>query len=305
MLPREPVRNPGLGYLYIPPFRVQGISVAGEQSVVQVPELDVTFDIGSCPKAVLASPIVALTHGHMDHAAGLAYYFSQRNFQGMGPGTVVCHPDLRQPLDNVMQAWVGVEAQRTPYELIALDHDEQHLIKPAHLLRAFHTNHTVPSMGYVVVESRSKLRDEFVGLPQEKLKQLKQDGTEITRRLEVPLVCYTGDTAWGKHFERDDVLHAKVLITECTFLEPGHRSRANVGKHLHLNHILQLLEASTAEAIVLTHLSRRTNMRDVRAAIAKAVPEDQQERLLLLMDHRTNRQRFERQLAEAEAAENT
>jgi len=304
MLPREPVRNPGLGFLYLPPFRVQGISVAGEQSVVQCPELDVTFDIGSCPKAVLASPLVALTHGHMDHAAALAYYFSQRNFQGMGAGAAVCHPDLKPALENVMKAWVAVEAQRTPHEIIALDHDQQHPIKPAHFLRAFHTNHTVPSMGYVVVEQRSKLRDEYVGLPQEKLKELKQAGTEITRQLAVPLVCYTGDTAWGKHFERDDVLHAKVLITECTFLEPGHRSRANVGKHLHLNHIVQLLEASSAEHIVLTHLSRRTNMRDVRNAIHKAVPEDQLHRLHLLMDHRTNRQRYEKQLAEAQASEN-
>ncbi|MEM9252228.1 MAG: hypothetical protein AAGB29_07735, partial [Planctomycetota bacterium] len=113
------------------------------------------------------------------------------------------------------------------------------------------------------------------------------------------------DTAWGKHFDRDDVLHAKVLITECTFTEPGHRSRANVGKHLHLNHILQLLEASTAEAIVLTHLSRRTNMREVHQAIDRVVPDDQRHRLLMLMDHRNNRQRYERQVAEAEAGENT
>jgi ribonuclease Z len=300
MLPREPVRNPGLGFLYLPPFRVQGTSVAGEQSVVQVPELDVTFDIGSCPKAVLASPIVALTHGHMDHAAAMAYYFSQRHFQGMGQGTVVCHPDLKKPLDDIMNAWVGVEAQRTPHEIVPLDHDQQHPIKSAHYLRAFHTHHTVPSTGFVVVESRSKLREEYVGLPQEKLKALKQAGTEITRRLEVPLVCYTGDTAWGRHFEREDVLAAKVLITECTFLEPGHRNRANVGKHLHLNHIVQLLEASSAEHVVLTHLSRRTNMRDARHAIRQAVPEDQMHRLHLLMDHRTNRQRYERQLADAE-----
>src|SRR6185369_3322405 len=87
--PREPVREPLPGFLVVPPFRVQGVSIAGEETVVQVPELDVCFDIGRCPRLALSSNFVALTHGHMDHAAGIAYYFSQRNFQGMGEGTII------------------------------------------------------------------------------------------------------------------------------------------------------------------------------------------------------------------------
>ena len=90
-----------------PPYRVQGLSVAGEETVIQVPELDVCFDIGLCPRPALASPYVALTHGHMDHAAGLAYYYSQRHFQGMGVGTVVCHMALAQAVENMMNSLGG------------------------------------------------------------------------------------------------------------------------------------------------------------------------------------------------------
>ncbi|NBD34640.1 MAG: hypothetical protein GVY30_01420, partial [Chloroflexi bacterium] len=264
MLPKEPARRPQLGYLYVHPFRVQGLSVAGEESVVQVPELDVTFDIGLCPRAVLPSPYVALTHGHMDHAAGLAYYLSQRYFQGMGAGTVVCHPKLAPAIEALMDAWVGVEAQKTPYNLKPLEHDQQFEIKPHTMLRAFETRHTVPSMGYCVVEYRSKLDPQYAGLTQEQLVELKQQGTAITQLHEIPLVCYTGDTAWGPHFEREDVLQARILITECTFLEDEHRDKAPIGKHLHLDHIVELCERSSAQAIVLTHLSRRTHMGQVR-----------------------------------------
>ena len=102
MIPKAPQRRPQLGYLVFPPLRVQGLSIAGEESVVQAPEMDVCFDIGRCPRAALASKYVALTHGHMDHAAGLAYYYSQRNFQGMGVGTVICPPALEQPIHNLM-----------------------------------------------------------------------------------------------------------------------------------------------------------------------------------------------------------
>lgn len=303
MIPREPPRCPQLGFLYAPPYRIQGLSIAGEQSAVQVPELDLCFDIGLCPRPVLSSNYVALTHGHMDHAAGIAYYFSQRHFQGMGTGTCVCHPALERPLQNVMNAWVEVESQRTPHYILALPPDAEIEVKNNLYLRAFETLHTVPSNGYVVIERRNKLRPEFTDRTQEQLMQLKASGTEITHVLEIPLICYTGDTMWGKHFDRPDVLAARVLITECTFLEAGHRDRANVGKHLHLDHIVRLLERSSADAIILTHLSRRTHLNEARQAIDKAIRPEDRERVLVLMDSRSNRQRYEMQLAEAQRLE--
>ncbi|MGH7176818.1 MAG: MBL fold metallo-hydrolase, partial [Tepidisphaeraceae bacterium] len=69
-------------------LHVIGYSVAGEETVVQVPELNVCFDIGRAPHFALTSDIICLTHGHMDHVAGLGYYLSQRHFQGMKPGTI-------------------------------------------------------------------------------------------------------------------------------------------------------------------------------------------------------------------------
>ena len=301
MIPRQPPRSPQFGFLYLPPYRVQGVSIAGEQSFVQVPELDVCFDIGACPKPVLSSNFVALSHGHMDHSAAFAYYFSQRYFQDIGVGTIICHADSAEPIRNIMNAWVDLEAQRTPYNLIALSPDEQTEVKPNVYLRGIETRHTVPSLGYVAIERRSKLRPEFAETPQEKLVELKKQGTDITQTHEIPLVCYTGDTMWGEHFEREDVLNAKVLITECTFLEPGHRDRASVGKHLHLDDIVALLERSSAEAVVLTHLSRRTHIKTVRETLDAVIPAEHRDRVFVLMDNRANRQRYEQQKADAEA----
>ncbi len=301
MIPNPPSRRPQLGFVYVHPYRIQGISIAGEETFVQVPELGVCFDIGRAPRSALSSDFVALSHGHMDHSAGLAYYFSQRHFQGVGTGTVLCHPSLEKPIHNVMNAWIDLEAQRTPYNVIALEPDQQHEIKNNIMLRAFATRHTVPSLGYVAIELRSKLREEYIGLAQPKLVELKKQGVEITKINEIPLVCFTGDTMWGDHFDRPDVLNAKVLITECTFLDPEHRDRADVGKHLHLEHIVRLMEASKAEAVILTHLSRRTHIVEARRMIYDAVPKEHHDRLLVLMDSRSNRARYEQQIGEAEA----
>ncbi len=301
MIPNPPPRHPQLGFLYIHPYRIQGVSIAGEETFVQVPELGVCFDIGRAPRAALTSDFVALSHGHMDHSAGLAYYFSQRSFQGIGTGSVICHPHLEKPIRGVMTAWTELEAQRTPYNVIPLEPDQEHQIKNNIVLRAFATKHTVPSLGYVAVEKRSKLKSEFVGLEQPKLVELKKQGVEITQVNDIPLVCFTGDTMWGEHFDRPDVLGAKILITECTFLEPDHRDRAGIGKHLHLDHIAQLMEKSQAEAVILTHLSRRTHITEARRVINEAIPAKHHDRLFILMDNKTNRQRYESQLAEAEA----
>ena len=299
MIPSPPPRPPQTGFLYVHPLRIQGYSIAGEETAVQVPELGVCFDIGRCPRLALTSPFVALSHGHMDHVAGLGYYFSQRHFQGMEVGRVICHRHLEEPIHGLMKAWTELEGQRTPYRVLPLAPDEELEIKNHIHLRGFATAHTVPSLGFVVLERRSKLRTDLVGLPQERLLELKKNGETITRVLEVPLVCYTGDTCMGEHFDRPDVLAAKILITECTFLESGHRHRASVGKHLHLDDILELLERSQAETVILTHLSRRTHIAAARAQLDESVPSRHRDRVLLLMDSKSNRFRYEQQEQEA------
>lgn len=300
MIPRQPPRRPQMGFLFIPPFRIQGLSVAGEETVVHVPELDVVFDIGLCPRPVLAAKYVALSHGHMDHAAAISYYFSQRHFQGMGVGNVICHPALADPIHNVMKAWIDLERQRTPYQVIAVKADEEVEVKNNHFLRAFETAHTAPSLGFVMIERRSKLRPELTGLPQEHLVELKQKGQQITQTIDVPRICYLGDTMWGPHFDRPDVLESEILITECTFTSPADRDRASVGKHLHLSDIIKLLKQTKAKAVVLTHLSRRSTLTSAWKQIELSIPEEDRQRLYILMDHRTNRNRYEQQQQKAE-----
>ena len=54
MLPKPPPRDPSLGFLYLPPYRLFGESIAGETTCLQIPELDLGFDMGAySPRPIL------------------------------------------------------------------------------------------------------------------------------------------------------------------------------------------------------------------------------------------------------------
>lgn len=299
MLPKPPPRDHQLGFLYIPPYRIIGTSIAGEATAIHVPELDLGFDIGVCPRPMLASRFVAVSHGHMDHIGGLAYFFSQRHFQGMGTGTVVCDAKMVPAIQKMMAGYVDLERQNTPFELVGLEPEQTVEIKNNIHLRAFSVEHTVPTLGYVVVEKRSKLRPDLIGLPQEKLMELKDRGEQITRILEIPLIAYVMDTGPGPHLVREDVRKSQILITECTFFEGDHKDRAKIGMHLHVDDLAEWMRVVECQRVVLGHISRRTNLLFARQELAKKIPREKLEKIEILMDHRYNKARYERQQIDA------
>ncbi|MFA9480104.1 MBL fold metallo-hydrolase [Phycisphaerales bacterium AB-hyl4] len=279
-----PTGHPVMAKLRLEPFRIQGLSVAGEHTIVQVPELELCFDMGLCPRETLVSKTIAISHGHIDHVAGLSYYLCQRQRMNLGPARLVCHPNLEAPLRDLVQASAALDAHQADVNITPLKHDDELHLHDALHLRAFETRHTVPSLGYVVYERRKRLRKEVAHLPFERLEALQARGEPVMERHNAPLLCYTGDTDWGPHFQRSDVQRAKVLITECTFLQASHREHARRGQHLHLDHIVSLLEMVQAKTVVLTHLPRQLPMDRVRRLLAHAIPARHRERVVVLMD---------------------
>ena len=264
---------------------VIGYSVAGEESVVQIPELDVCFDIGRAPYFALTSNLLCLTHGHMDHLAGLAYYLSQRHFQGMKVPTILLPQSLVNPVDQMLRCWRGIERQNTPYQLVGMAPDTAHQLRKDFIVRAVETHHGGNSLGYVLVSVREKLKQEFFGRPGQELAALRKSGVEIQYRLEVPLVAYLGDTAYGKVFDNPDVQNAEILLTECTFYEKDHKARAKAGRHLHVDQFVELVLPNLKnQQIIITHVSRRTGVRKAKAILRKRIGDERMKNILFLMD---------------------
>lgn len=300
--PREflkPLRyNPPMSYQPVDfrcaGIRLVGLSLAGEESYVAAPELNLCFDIGRAPHEITAIDNILLSHGHMDHSAGVAYYFAQRTFVDNAPGTVFAPAGIVDPLCELVRIWADIDG-REPRGIVrpAVPGERIELRRDLHVL-PFTVNHAtrrrdrvlVEALGFSVLEIRHKLRPEFDGLSAAQLVDLKRRGAEITRRVEVPLLSYCGDTAPGDFLDLPHVRDSKVLLLECTFVESDHADRARAGNHMHAADLKQVLPRLRNERIVLTHLSRRTSLRDARRLLEQEVGAEHLARVEFLMDAR-------------------
>ncbi len=267
-------------------IKVLGYSVAGEETVVAAPELNVCFDVGKAPAEMLAIDHVLLTHGHMDHAAGLAYYFSQRNFVGNSPGCVCAPHELVPPIRDLMRVWGRIEGHESPAKIVGMAPGDSFEIRRGLLARAFEINHRVPALGFAVVDVRHKLKPELADRSGPELVALKKQGLQIEDIIEVPLIAFCGDTAEGSWCGLDMVRRAKVLVLECSFFDADHVRRAREGYHLHVRDVARILGKMENEQFLLHHVSRRTYLREAREILAKLLPPEVMSRVTFLMDRR-------------------
>ncbi len=268
-----------------------GTSVAGVETVVAAPELNLCFDVGRAPSEVVPIDTVCLTHGHMDHAAGIAYYLSQRGFIGNPPGRIILPRSLAQPVQALMAVWADIEGHHSPGEIIGVEPNQDVPIRRDLIVRPFAVHHGGDALGYAAVQARHKLKPEYHGLSGPQLVELKKKGVEIERWVEVPLIAYCGDTALGAFLRQSCVRDAKVLIVECTFFEAEHVSRARAGRHLHVGDLPQLMEQVRCPNVVLIHLSQRTDIRAARRILVESLPEADLARITFLMERTTRGRR--------------
>ena len=142
------------------------------------------------------------------------------------------------------------------------------LVKP---LRNGHVpveEHIIKSLGYMVVQTRKKLRPEFAHLSGEQLRQLAEQQGRDSFSMEVRenLFGYSGDTPVEDGAKWDNT---RILIHEATFLDNGEpvKSRDYGNKHSCLEEVIEMVSSIHIGQLILGHFSSRYSPEEIDRAI--------------------------------------
>ena len=263
---------------------LEGKSSSAVATYIRVKELDLVFDLGRCPMSFIGVGNVFISHFHLDHYWGLPIYISHRLLSGIPPGNIYVPSRRSKQFMQIVDMISALDMGGSwAYQINLVEAGEairfrQNLI--AHILPG---DHRVPSVSYLICEIRKKLKPEFQHLSGRDIAALKHSGVEITSEVQLPLIAYLGDTRSIPIDAHPLLKQCKVLICECTFILPEHRSRAKKTMHLHLEMLPPLLAEIESEHIVLMHFSRRYTPELIRQTVYNYLPPQERSRVQLFL----------------------
>lgn len=264
-------------------LRLKAIGLGGIESCYILLDFGIAFDFGRCPEELIDIDRIFLTHGHLDHASGLPYYFSQRSLKHRLPGQVYVPYPLYEPLKQILKLWHEIEDFSYEINLIPLREYEKVEIQKNYYILAIPAKHRIFAYGYVLIKEVQKLKKEYIGLPGTKIKELKEQNSPIFEVLEIPLFCFSGDTTIEFVLEHPIVQEAEILLLECTYIDEVRPvARAREWGHIHLDEIVSHAHVFKNKKLVLTHFSKRYSRKKIQEIVEKKLPQELKERVVLL-----------------------
>jgi len=257
------------------PYTVRGVSVGGVYTSIQVPELDLLFDVGIAPRSVASSADLLISHAHADHIGALPTLLGIRGLMRHGPLRIFLPEEIVAETRHALDAMSRLQRYELAVELVGMAPDAEHLLRGDLWVKAFRTTHPVPSLGYLVMRRVNKLRPELLDLPGEEIRRRREAGDADTFYVDERLeLAYVTDTLATVIDEVPAITRAKVLVLECSFLDDRKsREASRAGCHIHLDDLIPRAECFHNEHVVLMHFSQIYRPDEVREILDERCPE--------------------------------
>jgi ribonuclease Z len=240
------------------PYSVRGISVGGVYTSLAVPELGIVFDAGASPRSSCAIDTILLSHGHADHVGALPAFLGIRALSGKTrPPRVVMPAEIVEDLTAALAALSRLQRFPLEIEAIGMLPGDELALRGDLRVRAVRTFHPVPSLAYVIVRRVSKLRAELVGLTGPQIAALRRGGETVTDHEDRLELAYATDTLVSVFDHSPELLAARTLVMECTFLdERKSLEAARAGCHIHLDEVIERADRFANDHVVMMHFSQ-------------------------------------------------
>lgn len=253
---------------------IEGYSRAAVQTYWRVPELKLGFDLGAQPWSFMGTETWFVSHTHLDHVAALPVYVARRRMMKMEPPVIYLPEGAVDTVHKILKLFTRLDRGRMPCELTGIKPGDEIELSREHVVTVSETRHTIPSLGFVVWERRRKLKPEYQALSGEQIRDLRLSGTEVSAERRIPRVAYLGDSAPQGLDDCPAMFQAQILITELTFVAPGHRKeKIHKFGHMHLDDIVERRDRFQNELIVAAHFSTRYHLAQVRKYVEQAIPD--------------------------------
>ncbi|MBP5470190.1 MAG: MBL fold metallo-hydrolase [Candidatus Riflebacteria bacterium] len=235
---------------------------------------NILFDCGegvatSLQNRVFGIRRIFLSHGHADHIAGLVNLLNIRNL-GAGDQTAplqIYYPKENKLLEYMIDyltktqkdlsfplIWVPLE----PGETLHLEDQKGYIY-----IRTFETKHSQRqlSLGYNIIETRRRLKPEYVNMKQSELNQIiwEKGKDEIAEDYQKIIFSYGGDS---RPICPDDIKDSLYLCHEATYLSKEDDER-NFQQHSFLEEVLINANEASVETLLLMHTSLRYSLQEI------------------------------------------
>lgn len=265
----------------VPPYVAQ--SIAGQGTTISWPGMNISFDIGYLTKGIHGISRIAITHGHFDHIGYLIQHLVVRHRMEMGPAEYWLPYHLVRPVRELLRVWSEITGPLVDCKLHPAVAGTRFNIRKDLEAKAFKATHVVPTLGYLVYETRNKLRPELVGLPSTEIAKRVQSGETVSNSVVVPAMAFCGDTTAKVLDQEPELYEVEDLVLECSFMGTQNvdKASARAHGHIHLDDLIDRADCFQNKRLLLTHTSVRYSQNEIFAEMAK-VPENMKSRLWVL-----------------------